>query len=163
MAATECLLWMAVMTIRKSLFFSVMLTSYVQLAFAQPSDALKGMIETSPISGASWISLEKLRDFHAGDVLIVHLQDNAAKCMLARLLSDTDDARLRIGVVQGIDYIDESNLTISVTIDRDYHEIRQISIHGRNPWGQYLCSNNGTPTIKAIDYIPLNAEVTKAH
>jgi predicted nucleotide-binding protein len=102
------------------------------------------------------MDLETPKTFAKGDYLRIRLDGDDAKCVLVRLLGRNDNPNDRIGIVGGPRKVGIDKI-VTITLTEDYPSVRQISVHGNEPWGQTLVPNNGSAKIISIEYEPAMA------
>ncbi len=112
-------------------------------------EVLNGDIDNDSKWGSSYMDLNPFRNFHAGAKLRITLQDRNANCVLVRLLGSDQDPSKKVGIVGGSLEV-RADRTVSVELTQDYNNIKQISVHGKEPWGQTICPRNGNARIESI-------------
>jgi hypothetical protein len=119
------------------------------------SEPLRGTVGSSSKFYSGWIDLQQLTDFHRDDILKITVDrriPNPASEIYVRLLpkdgsADDDDEGAGIYRVTGP--------VVEIKLDKDYSQIRQISIHGGpNPFGAHqLPPDNGRAKLISVDLI----------
>ena len=102
--------------------------------------------KTGSISGddwqSSWLDLIPPMDFKKGDTLKIKVTGDAKK-VLARLLPNASSTEASDGIVGEIRDV-PSNKIINLTLEADYTNIKQISVHaGKQAFDYSLGENNG--------------------
>ena len=141
--------------VRLGAYFTAVCAIALGVTIPAVADNLRGHIGNSSQWGSSWLDFTGFRNFSKGDTLRIKLKDTSAKCVLVRLLGRDDSPDEQTGVVGDARTV-EQNKTVTVTLDMDYSNIRQISVHGGEPWGQTLCADNGPAHIQSVEYTPVS-------
>jgi hypothetical protein len=48
----------------------------------------------------------------------------------------------------------EPGRIVEVIIDADHPDVKQLSVHGEEPWNRVLCRNNGPARLRSVERIP---------
>jgi hypothetical protein len=117
--------------------------------------------EYSSTWGSAWIDLKVARKFQKGDHLQITLRDDGAKRILVRLLQKGHKADECIDIVGENKILTvPSSRIVDFTLDKDYPETVQISVHGNpNPWQNcfginYLGEDNGPALLLSVELVP---------
>jgi hypothetical protein len=117
------------------------------------ADSLVGHIGVSQRWGSGWIDFGSPTEFRAGEKLRIKLRQDGAKRVLVRLLpfgASPDDP---IGIIGNQPFSVQDGV-VTVTLDKNYANIIQLSVHGgEQPWNFSLGSDNGPATIVGVDLI----------
>ena len=110
-----------------------------------PCNALNGKLGSSSQWGSGWIDLARLGQFHIGDTLIFTLGGTALRVKV-RLLQNLDDPNQTAGVLAPVFTVPQTRIIV-VPITSNLADVKQISVHGGQPWDYNLGANNGPVTI----------------
>jgi hypothetical protein len=116
---------------------------------AVSGEVLNGDIDHDSKWGSSYMDLSPFRNFRAGTKLRITLEDRNAICVLVRLLGGNQDPSKKVGIVGGPLEVG-ADRTVLLELTQDYSNIKQISVHGKEPWGQTICPRNGSARINSI-------------
>src|SRR5271165_2632910 len=118
--------------------------------YAEP---LRGHIGGSSMWKSGWLDLGPPVDFRSGDIIRLKIGGTAERIMV-RFLTVGDSPDDPVGIEGGALPV-PSNRTVDLTLQHDYPQTKQISVHGgSNPWGLYpLGENNGPATILGAERI----------
>ena len=116
---------------------------------ADTTEKLHCQIGFSSRWGASWCDLKSPMDFPSGTTIEISIDPNGAQVVLVRFLGKDDDPNEPLGIVNGKQPV--KNGKILLTLDHDYINIKQISVHGGpGPWNHDLGENNKGAIIQSI-------------
>jgi hypothetical protein len=116
---------------------------------AMNCNSLPGKVGSSSQWGSGWLDLGTLTDFVKGDLLRLTV-GGTARMIRVRLLPQGVDAGQPQGMVEGAMKIPKSRI-VEVSLETDHKGIIQISVHGKTPWGEFLCENNGPATLVSVE------------
>jgi hypothetical protein len=127
-------------------------TSGLLAAAAANAEVLRGQIGNSDRWGSSWIDFDHNVTFLEGDRLRIVLADDKAKCVLVRLLPHTSSPDSSEGIVGNARQVEPGRI-IEITLNESYADIKQLSIHGKEPWNMVLCPNNGPAKLLSVERV----------
>jgi|AVFP01.1.fsa_nt_gi hypothetical protein len=135
-------------------------TAALLVSLGAPSvsaQALDGKYTSSSSYGSGWIDLRNPENFTPTSCLNLAIGGTASKVVI-RLLRADDDPNAAVGFAGEIHSVPESR-TLTITLERDFPNTTQISVHG-NPraWQYALGTKNGPATLKSVSRVPCPTE-----
>jgi hypothetical protein len=113
-------------------------------------DALNCQIGSSVRWGSSWCNLNPPKDFSAGSTMEININPDGAQVVLVRLLAQDAEANDPLGIVGGKRPVPRDG-KIVLKLDRDYKNIKQISVHGGTAaWDYSLGESNKGALIQGV-------------
>jgi hypothetical protein len=109
---------------------------------------LEGTIGESPW-GSGWLDLNSVKSFRKGDTLNIRIGGTAKK-VLVRLLPINSNANLPNGIEGGVRDVPATKM-ITVVLAADRNDITQISVHGKDAFGN-ISGENGHATMISVIY-----------
>jgi hypothetical protein len=115
------------------------------------AEMLNGNIGASAEWGSSWMDFGQAANFIAGEKLKITLKRGGAQRVLVRLLPYGTSPDEPVGII-GNQPIPVQDGTVTVTLDKNYSNIRQLSVHGgEKAWEFSLGAGNGPAEILSVD------------
>lgn len=135
-------------------FNRIVVTAALLATFAAAAQTVDGATGSGSGAGwqAGWLDLKAPQSFKKGDKLTIKV-DGSAENVLVRLLPVSGDASTSVGL-EGKTRKVPGDRVLTVTLERDHPNVKQISVHGgASAWGTSLGANNGAVTIVSIERV----------
>jgi hypothetical protein len=115
------------------------------------AEMLRGDIGTSARWGSSWMDFSEAANFRAGAKLKITLKQDGAKRVLVRLLPFGQSPDEPVEII-GNQPLTVQDGIVTVTLNKNYSNIKQLSVHGgEKAWQFSLGAGNGPAEIQSVD------------
>ncbi len=116
------------------------------------ADMLTGNIGVSRQWGSSWMDFGQAASFRSGETLKITLTQDGAKRVVVRLLPVGASPDEPVGIIGSQPIAVQDGGVVIITLDRNYSNIRQLSVHGgAQAWKFALGANNGPAEIISVE------------
>jgi hypothetical protein len=105
---------------------------------------LQGIRRSNQLWGVGWLDFVTAQHFPAATELRVQIK-GSAKCVAVRLLRKGTPPDADEDIVSIVEVPEDG--TIHVTLQSEYNDVVQLSVHGKYPWARYCYPENGAATI----------------